>query len=272
VLDRYDAAGGSLLAGGLAYSALFAIVPAILLAAGASGLLIGDPEVRAQVTRVIILVMPPLQGLIGVILDEAARDAGAVSVIGAVTLLWGASRFVVAFLDAFSRINGRELQRGVVVRNAVAFAAVVAMIAAVVLGGALAGLASFLDSAEQSGAMTVVGDAVGIALTLVPIVVTFVAVLLVFRLVPLPAPSWGATVVPAVAVTVVLLVLERLFVYFAPRFIGAAALLGTIATVFAALAWLGLSFQAILLGAAWVREREIREPLSAGTAGPAGTA
>lgn len=267
VLDRYDAAGGALLAGGLAYSALFAIVPAILLAAGASGLLIGEPDVRAQVTRLIILVMPPLQGLIGVILDEAARDAGAVSLIGAVTLLWGASRFVVAFLDAFSRINGRELQRGLVVRNAVAFGAVLAMIAAVVVGGVLAGLASFLDVAQQLGAMSIVGDAVGLTLTLVPILVTFAAVLLVFRLVPLPAPTWRAAVVPAVAVTLALLVLERLFIFFAPRLIGAAALLGTIATVFAALAWLGLSFQAILLGASWVRERGIASADPRDTAG-----
>ena len=35
------------------------------------------------------------------------------------------------------------------------------------------------------------------------------------------------------------------------------SLLGTIAAVFAALAWLSLSFQAILLGAAWVGDREV---------------
>jgi YihY family inner membrane protein len=238
---------------------LFAIVPAILLAAGASGLLMGDPEVRAHLTRVIMVVMPPLQGLIDVILEEAARDAGAVSVVGAVTLLWGASRFVVAFLDAFSRINGRELQRGVVVRNTVAFAAVVAMIGAVVLGGTLAGLSSFLDAAQSSGALTGVGDAVALALAFVPIAITGAAVVLVFRLVPLPTPSWRSVLVPAAVVTIALLALERLFVYFAPRLIGAAALLGTIATVFAALAWLGLSFQAVLLGASWISEREIRE-------------
>jgi uncharacterized BrkB/YihY/UPF0761 family membrane protein len=45
-------------------------------------------------------------------------------------------------------------------------------------------------------------------------------------------------------------------VFIAPRLIGAAAVLGTVAAVFATLAWLGLSFQALLLGAAWVAERE----------------
>jgi uncharacterized BrkB/YihY/UPF0761 family membrane protein len=56
----------------------------------------------------------------------------------------------------------------------------------------------------------------------------------------------------------VLTVVARLFVFLAPRLIGAAALLGTLATAFAALAWLALSFQAILLGAAWVRDRADR--------------
>ena len=52
--------------------------------------------------------------------------------------------------------------------------------------------------------------------------------------------------------------MPALFAFLAPRLIGAAALLGTLATVFAALAWLALSFQALLLGAAWVRDRAER--------------
>ena len=42
VLNRYDNAGGALLAGGLAYSALFALVPLALLTAGLTGLLVSD--------------------------------------------------------------------------------------------------------------------------------------------------------------------------------------------------------------------------------------
>lgn len=262
VLDRYGAAGGSLLAGGLAYSALFAIVPGVLLTAGASGLLIGDPLVRAHVAEVIVQAMPPLRSLVGVILDEAARDAGSVSVIGAVGLVWGASRFAIAFQDGFGRILGQDRERNLVARNVLAFAVVVAMIAAFVVGTLLYGVGSFLSAAERSGALAVVGDAIGIAVTWVPPVATFVAIALVYRVVPSRPPSWRAILVPALAATVALAVLSQVFVFFAPRFIGAAALLGTLATVFAALAWLGLSFQVILLGVAWVWERDgvVRSP------------
>ena len=71
----------------------------------------------------------------------------------------------------------------------------------------------------------------------------------------MPSPRWGAVLIPGVSVALALTILARVFAFLAPRLIGAAALLGTLATVFAALAWLALSFQALLLGAAWVRDR-----------------
>jgi uncharacterized BrkB/YihY/UPF0761 family membrane protein len=81
---------------------------------------------------------------------------------------------------------------------------------------------------------------------------------LVYRFVPAEAPRWSAAGWPAITVGIALTVLARVFVFVAPRLIGSAALLGTLATAFAALAWLALSFQAVLLGAAWVRDRTDR--------------
>ena len=51
ILDRYDRAGGGLLAAGLAFSSLFALLPAILLIIGLAGLLLSDPE-RREALRV----------------------------------------------------------------------------------------------------------------------------------------------------------------------------------------------------------------------------
>ena len=76
VLARYDRAGGALLAGGLAYSALFALVPLILVAAGLAGLLVRDPAVREDVIATITNVLPPLRGLVTLVLTESANAAG----------------------------------------------------------------------------------------------------------------------------------------------------------------------------------------------------
>ncbi len=241
VLDRYDAAGGSLLAGGLAYSALFALVPLTVLVAGILGLVVADAAHRAEVVAGIASVLPPLRDVVAAVLDESARAAGAISVLGGLALVWGASRFVVAFDDAMGRIFVGTRRRGFATRNGVAVLAVLGLIGAAVLGAILAGLSSFLDAAEVAGhpIAGVVNDA---ALVALPVAAAVLSIALVFRLVPVHAPRWRAIVPPAIVVAVILSVLTRLFVFLAPRLIGAVVTIGALATAFAALAWLSLSF------------------------------
>jgi membrane protein len=256
-MARYGAAGGGLLAGGLAYAALFAIVPAVVLLAGVAGFVYADPEARAEAVAVLAGVLPPLRELVDDVLTEVARDAAPVSIIGAVALVWGTSRFVVAFEDAIGRVVGGEGGgRGIVSRNLAALVAVVLMVAAIPASAALSGVAEFLEQGQAIGALQAAGAALSLALQALPIVATIVATILVYRIVPRPAPLWRSTILPGAVIGVVLTMVARLFAFLAPRLIGTAALIGTLATVFAALAWLAVSFQAILVGAAWVRDRE----------------
>lgn len=256
VLDRYGSAGGGLLAGGLAYAALFAIVPAVVLLAGVAGLVYADPVAREQAVSVLAGVLPPLREVVDTVLDEAARAAGPVSIIGAVALVWGTSRFVVAFEDAIGRVMGAGRRRGIVAQNLGALAAVVLMVAAIPASAALSAVVDFLDAGQQVGVLQAVGAALSLALQALPVIATIGATILVYRIVPRPAPAWRATLLPGITVGVALTVVARVFEFLAPRLIGTAALIGTLATVFAALAWLALSFQAILIGAAWVSERD----------------
>jgi len=245
VLDRYGSAGGGLLAGGLAYAALFAIVPAVLLMAGIVGLVVADPAERARFVDVLVGVLPPLRELIQAVLDEAARTAAPVSIVGAVILIWGTSRFAVAFQDAIARVMGGDRQRGVLARNLGALAAVVLMIGAIVASTILSGVLAFLEAGEAAGVFQVIGAAIAVALGALPVAASVAAMF----------PPWRAVVMLGIAAGLALTVVARVFAFLAPRLIGAAALLGALATAFAALAWLALSFQAILLGAAWVRDR-----------------
>lgn len=258
ILDRYGAAGGGLLAGGLAYAALFAIVPGVLLIAGVAGLFVGDPAERARIVDVIVGVLPPLRDLVKVVLDEAARDAAPVSVLGAVALIWGTSRFAVAFDDAVARVMGGSRARGLLARNLGAVAAVALMIGAILLSTVLSGFLAFLEAGEAVGVLPVVGAVVSIGLGLLPVLATIGATILVYRIVPTPSPTWRSVWAPGLVVGLVLTIVARAFAFLAPRLLGAAAFLGTLATAFAALAWLSLSFQALLIGAAWVRDRADR--------------
>jgi membrane protein len=264
VLDRYEAAGGGLLAGGLAYTALFAIVPLTALMAGIVGLLVSDAKRRATLVAAIADVLPPMRDVVRLVLEEAADAAGAISIVGGLLLVWGASRFAIAFEDAMRRIFGGGRRRGFVTVNAASLVAVVGLIGVAVVGALLAGLSSFLDAAEKQGG-PVVGAFVDAGLAIGPAVGAFLVLAVIYRLVPVLAPRWRAILPPAIVVALVLTVLTRIFVFIAPRLVGAAATIGALATAFAALAWLSLSFQAILLGAAWIRQRDTTwgEPVAA---------
>ena len=260
VLGRYDAAGGALVAGGLAYSALFAIVPLALVTAGLTGLLVADPATRHEVVGTIANVLPPLRGLLDVVLGEAARSATSISLIGAATLIWGGSRFILAFETAMSRMAGGPRTRGVVHRNLIGIVSAVMLVGAVMLGAVLAGVAAFLDAAVATDEIVALSLATRLVLALLPLLLSVGVLGLIYRFVPESRPSWRSTWAPAVVVGLVLTISARAFVYLAPRFIGAAATIGALATAFAALAWLGLTFQAVLLGAAWVGERHEPRP------------
>lgn len=201
-------------------------------------------------------MLPPLHDLVQAILDEAGRDAGALGIIGAATLIWGASRFVLTFSDTVARAMGHRSRRGAFARNGAAVVVVLLLPFAIVAGASLAGLLSFLDLAQQEGLVGLIGGAARFVLGFAPAFATILVVGLVYRIVPTPMAPWRAVRLPAVVVGIALTALLQAFVFLAPRLIGTAALLGTIATVFAALAWLSLSFQVILLGAAWVGDRE----------------
>ncbi len=259
VMARYDAAGGALLASGLAYAALFAIVPTLIFLLGVSGVILADPVDRATLVDTISTVAPPLRALVGSSLDQLTTEARSVSIVGLIALAWGASRFLVALESALGRILSGASKRNLLVRNAIGLASVLVLVASVVGGAILAGVASFVAAfADAVTPGSFVADSVETLFGLAGAAFTVLALGVVYRFLPAGTPSWRSIVLPSIAVAIALTIVTRVFVFIAPRLIGAAAVLGSLATVFAALAWLGIVFQAILIGAAWIRERSDR--------------
>ena len=94
---------------------------------------------------------------------------------------------------------------------------------------------------------------------------------------PPTPPRWRSAIVPAVVVGIAIVVLSQVFVVLVPRLVGVAALAGSLASAFIALAWLSFTFQALLYGAAWVRVRDesadrarVRRPGGSRSAGRTG--
>jgi membrane protein len=254
VMEVYDQAGGALLAGGLTYSALFALLPSLLLLTGVLGLVIDDPERRRTILEGIGESLPPLRDFLDASIGAITGGAVGFGALGLLGLAWGASRFYGSLDDAFARIFRDSRPRNFIQRSLRGILSVVLLVAVFLLTLTLTGLASFLI--EQAGdRASGVANAWPIVSPLLAAVVFVVATLVVYRLVPAQTPGWWTALPPAILVGIGMAVLTQLFSYIAPRLIGSAAVYGTFVALFAAMIWLSLGFQLLLAGAAWVRVR-----------------
>jgi membrane protein len=256
VLDVYGRAPGGLLANGLAFTALFSIVPIALVTLGVAGVLVNDPTVQRQLATALGSIVPPLRDLIDEALVSMSQGAAVSSIIGVAGLIWTVSQFYVTLDVAFSRIFTDRPERDVLRRTARGFMWVVGLIGvviALIVAGSLAAAAEALLPTTTT-ALTAFGRVV--SSPPVVVLITIGVVLVVYVVVPPRSPALRAALPPAIAAGVAIFALAQLFLFAAERIVGVAALAGPLATAFIALAWLSFSFQALLYGAAWVRVRD----------------
>ena len=104
VLDAYGRAAGGLLANGLAFAALFAAFPLVLLILGIAGLVVVDPEAQQRLADALEGARPAAGRLRrpGHGRAEHERDGGLV--LGFVGVVWAVSQLYVTLDVAFSRI------------------------------------------------------------------------------------------------------------------------------------------------------------------------
>jgi membrane protein len=264
VLDTYGRAAGGLLANGLAFSALFAAIPTSLLVLGLAGwFAAGNPGIQQQVSDALSSAFPPLADLIRGSVDALADGAALTSIIGVVGVIWTVSQLFAAVDVAFARIFFDEPERDVFRRTLRGFI-VVGLIAAIVVSAIAAlGLVAALDtlSGRQGSLARGILEAFGSAPVLA--FVASIVVIVAYRKLPPRPPSWRALVIPAVIVGVILVALGQAFTLLVPWLVGGANLAGSLASGFVTLAWLSFSFQALLLGASWVRVRNAGPPSAA---------
>jgi membrane protein len=199
------------------------------------------------------------------------------SVIGIVGVIWTVSQFYGALDVAFARIFAETPERDVVQRTARGLIVVVLIGLAIVAFVVLVSLAAYLDAV----APTEIPIASLLVSTLRSVwflmLLAIGAVLATYRLLPAKTPSWRSALIPAIVVGIAVAILSQVFTVLVPRLVGVAALAGSLASAFIALAWLSFTFQALLYGAAWVRvldeaaDRRESEG-SAGLGGPAAPA
>ncbi len=256
VLDTYGKAPGGLLANGLAFSTLFAAIPTLLLALGLAGLIAGDPEVVERLTDALIEAFPPLAEIIDSAMSALTQGAAVTGVLGLIGVVWTVSQLYVTLDVAFSRIFSAVPERDVVRRTARGFIWV-AILAAVIIGLViLASLATAFD-ALVPGTFPAAAAIVSVATSQLFLLVGTIALVgILYRVMPPHPPTVRSLLPPAIVAGAAIWFLTQAFTFLIPRLVGVAALAGSLATAFIALAWLSFVFQALLYGAAWLKVRE----------------
>jgi len=269
ILDTFGKAPGGLLANGLAFSTLFASIPTLLLALGLAGL-IADEATVEKITDALIKAVPPLTDIIESSVVAVNQGAVVTGIIGLIGVIWTVSQLYVTLDVAFSRIFAATPERDIVRRTARGFLWV-ALLAALIIGLiVLASVATALD-ALLPGSFPFAGTIVRIVGSeWFLLVATIAGVGLLYRVMPPRAPALRTLAPPALVAGLAMWFLTQAFTFLAPRLVGVAALAGSLATAFIALAWLSFLFQALLYGAAWVKIRDDeRRARSGDLGGPA---
>lgn len=258
VVGAANEAGATLFAATLAFSTMFAFIPLVLLLAGVLGWLVDDVAERSALLAQLVGYFPPLASVFEQSLEGVVRGRGALSIIGVVGLLWGASNFYGSLDEVMRRLFPGGGVRGQFARRARGMITIAVLVAVIVGTISLSGVWALLD--QLVGGLAIWRYVVpAITLTVMVLVV-----LAAYVLVPTRPPSVRAALPSAIVAGVAIGVLTNVFSLLAPVLIGGLSGFGVIAAIFGALVWLNYSYQILLYGAAWARLRRDRQYVKAG--------
>lgn len=257
VLDRFDVTGGGLLAAGIAFNALFAIIPLAIFASGVIGILVKDPTSQEAITRFLTGLAPPLASFLDTAIGDLANASTSLTIIGLIGAAWGTTRLYASvelgIQAMFTGVKARSLVAKTL-RRAVFIVVIAGLIAASIVAATVGSVV--LDRTTTTGVAAVVQS---VALFALPYALAVLAVLVVYRVVPPVRPPRSALLLPAIGVGVLSVAITQVFTIVAPRLVVANPFYGTLGTVFVALAWLNLISMILLIGAAWVRVRMLSD-------------
>ena len=253
----YRTAPGGLIVGGLAYAALFALFPTIVLVVAGIFLLVDDPSFRAEAVELINRAFPAFSDFTDQAVESARELAAVGGLIALIGFLWGASGLYLNLTRAMERFFPGERVSGVLAR------VVGVLLVLVIIVGVL--VAVFL-----AGVVTVVAQALELDIEWVLTVVSAGATLAVataivygvYRVIPDNPPSAHSARLPAVLVGVAIALMTLLYSVLSPWLVTSFQAFGAVASVFVALVWLRVVFLAMTYGAAMTRYRDMASAAS----------
>jgi uncharacterized BrkB/YihY/UPF0761 family membrane protein len=247
----FRSTGGGLIVGGLAYAALFALIPTIILIIAGIFLLIDDPQFRQEAIELINSAFPAFTGFTDSAIEGARSVAAAGGVIAIIGFAWGASGLYLNLTRAMERFFPGTRVSGALARVLgvlLVVLVIVGVVAAVFVAGILTVFAQALEL-DAEWLISVIGAIVTLALATG-------LVYGIYRVMPANPPSSHSARVPAILVGIAIALMTLLYSVISPWLVSGFQMFGVMASFFVALVWLRLVFLTMVYGAAMARYRD----------------
>lgn len=238
------------MAAGIAYYALFSLFPLLLGLIAILGLLIESAEVQERLLEMASQVFPASAEVVAQNMKGVVASRGAIGILSLVGLLWSATAIFAAIRRSLNRAWDVERERPFLKQKLVELGMVtgVGLLFLVSMGAtaffrvALQFLPLQLQSLED-------GPWWEIAVTLFPLVFSFIIFALVYRFVPNAKVTWGDVWPGALLAAVLFEAGKNIFAWYLANFANYSLVYGSLGAVIAFLFWSYLSALILLLGA-----------------------
>ena len=230
--------GGPHLAGAIGFRVLFSIFPLVIVLGGLLGIVVNAAGLQTDVVDAVVDAIPldeEGQETFRDLLEGATSSLASIGLIGVIGLVWSASGMMGAIRFGLNRAFGSSRQRPFVRGKLIDIGLVFGV--GVLIGLALAlAVASRLLSAFAADTLDEVGMS-GVATWLIglfaPSVLAFVAVAVLYHLVPGSRPAWRSVLPTAAVVGVAYALLQNLFALYLSYFGNYNAVYGSLGAVIA---------------------------------------
>lgn len=253
---RFGQIDGEQRAAAFAYYVFFSVFPLLLLFVTIGSLFLDRERVMREVIDFTNTYLPlgrERQNVVLRTVQGVLESRGEVGIVAFCVLLWSALKFLKVMIRAVNRAWSAEVYnwwrlplKSLTLLGIVASAFVLG-IAAPAVAGLLRGLLKNIF-----GALTWTVD---VMLLLIPVLVLFYGLSMVYRLAPSRPTRFSEVWLPALAATILFRGVETMFVLYVRHFADFNALYGTLGGIIAFLTWIYVSGIVFVLGACFCAAR-----------------
>ena len=260
----FDQDDGPLVARSIAYYALFAVFPAILALIVVASTVLDSQEVQEATMAVVSQYLPTATDLVASNIEHLLGARETVGLIALVGLIWSASGVFSAVFRAVNRAWGIPKSQLVLTDKLYGVLMMLAIGAFFLLAISIGPVVNLVRAWRtpllgwqppvRLSAQPAVDWLVGWLSTLVPILLSVGAFMLMYRLMPRVRVRWRDVWLGGLVAGLVWEVGKRLFTWYIGSFATYNVIYGSVGAIIAFLLWSYLSAQILLLGAEFTAE------------------